>query len=233
MSRLALGFVLGIGPVAAATRTTDAPPAGRIGAVSLSPSLMDALSAAGLIGHGELVAAFHWTLETKRPARAMRRLRERFDGGGHDLPPGLSPVIHETLAPKPRGPRYGISVRGLTVVQPGDDVLEVQVQGLQLPLESGARFRLGYEEEGSSLSQECVVGAVVLAAGVHPAMPGSARTIECNGRGRYQGIPVQVGATVLYFESLGVFLQVEQRIDTPLGRLRGGTRVIDFAMVQR
>jgi hypothetical protein len=31
---------------------------------------------------------------------------------------------------------------------------------------------------------------------------------------------------------LGVFLEVEQRIDSPLGRLRGGTRVISFEMAK-
>ncbi len=231
--RLALGLALCVDPASAATRSVDVPATQRAEAAGLAPALLDALSAAGLVGRGEPVAAFDWTLETKRPARPPRQVRERFDGGRPGQPPGLSPVLHETLAPNPRAPRRGISVRGLTVVYPGDSVLDVQVQGLQLPLAAGARFQLDYAEEGSSLSQECVVGATVVAAGVHPAMPGSARTIDCDGRGHYHGIPVRVGATVLYFESLGVFLQVAQHIDTPIGRLRGSTRVIDFVMLGR
>ncbi len=230
---LLFGLGLGAGALGAETHAADATAAVRAGSVSLPPALVETLSSAGLIGRGEPVAAFDWTLETRRPMRAPRRVRERFDGGGPELPPGLSPVVHETLAPKPRPARRGISVRGLTVVHPGDTVLDVQVQGLQLPLAAGAHFRLDYEEEGSSLSQDCVAGATRAASGVHPAMPGNARTIACDGRGHYHGIPVRVGATVLYLEQLGVFLQVEQHIDTPVGRLRGSTRIIDFEMPRR
>ncbi len=235
LSWLALGLALCVGPAGAArpSPSPDAAVSGQPGTASLPPALVDALFSAGLIGRGEPVAAFDWTLETKRPTRPPRRVRERFDGGGPDLPVGLSPVIHETLAPKPRGPHRGISVRGLTVVHPGDSVVDVQVRGLQLPLAPGARFRLDYDEDGSSLTQQCIVGATLAASTVHPAMPGSARSIECDGRGRYRGIPVKAGATVMYFERLGVFLEVEQHIDTPLGRLRGSTRVIDFEMARR
>ncbi|HMN65974.1 MAG: hypothetical protein KF786_09725 [Burkholderiaceae bacterium] len=123
-------------------------------------------------------------------------------------------------------------MRGLTVLYPGDTVADVSVAELSLPLAPGARFRLDYAEDGASLSQACVVGASVPASSVHPAMPGNAWSIECSGRGRYHGIPVQAGATVLYFVRLGVFLEVEQRIDSPLGRLRGGTRVISFEMAK-
>jgi len=233
---LALCLALCVGAADAATpspASPDAAASAQPGTASLPPALADTLFSAGLIGRGEPVAAFDWTLETKRPTRPARRFRERFEGGGPGLAPGLSPVVHETLAPKPRGPRRGISVRGLTVVHPGDTVLDVQVQGLQLPLSPGARFRLDYDEDGASLTQHCVVGAALAASTVHPEMPGSARTIECDGRGRYHGIPVRAGATVLYFERLGVFLEVEQHIDTPLGRLRGSTRVIDFEMARR
>lgn len=243
LSWLALGLALCIGPAGAAalSPTVPSPPrsppdataTGRASLASLPPALVDTLFSAGLVGRGEPVAAFDWTLENRRPTRPLRRLRERFDGGGPELPAGLSPVTHETLAPRRRGPRRGISVRGLTVVHPGDSVLEVQVQGLQLPLSQGARFRLDYDEDGSSLTQHCVVGAALAASSVHPDMPGSAHSIECDGRGRYHGVAVRAGATVLYFERLGVFLQVEQHIDTPFGRLRGSTRVIDFAMAGR
>lgn len=197
---------------------------------SLPPGLLDSLAAAGLTGSGEPVAAFGWTLETRRPARGPRQIRERFAGSRPGLPLGLSPVVHETLGPKPRGPHQGLSVRGLTIVYPGDTVVDVDVAGLALPLRQGARFRLDYSGDGSSLSQQCVVGATVTASTVHPAMPGDARTIECSGRGRYHGIPVQVGATVMYLVRLGVFLEVEQRVDSPLGRLRGSTRVLSFEM---
>lgn len=238
---LALCFSPG-GAVAGEARAVGAPPVARAtGAASpadatdpatLPPALLEALSAAGLTGRGERVAAFDWTLEIRRPARGPRQIRERFAGSQPGLPLGLSPVLHETLSPRPRGPHQGVSVRGLTVLYPGDTVADVSVAELSLPLAPGARFRLDYAEDGASLSQACVVGASVPASSVHPAMPGNAWSIECSGRGRYHGIPVQAGATVLYFVRLGVFLEVEQRIDSPLGRLRGGTRVVSFEMAK-
>ena len=200
--------------------------------VALPPALLQALSTAGLTGRGERVAAFDWTLEIRRPARGPRQIRERFAGSQPGLPLGLSPVLHETLSPTPRGPHRGVSVRGLTVVYPGDTVADVNVAELALPLAPGARFRLDYADDGASLSQACVVGASVPASSVHPAIPGNAWSIECSGRGRYHGIPVQAGATVLYFVRLGVFLEIEQRIDSPFGRLRGGTRVVSFEMTK-
>src|SRR5690606_39040490 len=109
----------------------------------------------------------------------------------------------------------------------------VRVEGLALPLEQGARFRLDYDEDGSSLTQTCIVGALVPASSVHPAIPGSARAIDCAGRGRYHGIPARVTARVVYFVALGVFLDLDQRIEAPIGHLRGGTRVLSFEMGAR
>lgn len=199
---------------------------------TLPAALIDTLSRTGLTGRGEAVAAFTWTLETRRPARGPRQIRERYAGTPHGAPAGLSPVVHETLSPKPRPARAGVSVRGLTIVRPGDDGLDVRVDGLSLPLEQGAHFRLEFDDEGSSLSQTCIVGALRPAADVHPAMPGGARAIECSGNGSYHGVPVRAVATMLYFVRLGVFLELEQRIDSPLGRLRGSTRVLSFEMAK-
>lgn len=201
------------------------------GAIAALPaSLLQELSTAGLIGRGEPVAAFAWTLEAKRPARAPRRTQERFAGTPPGAPAGLSPVVRETLSPTRRPPRAAVSVRGLMLVHADDTESEVRVHGLALPLEQGAQFRLDYDDDSSSLSQDCVAGALVSAASVHPAIPGSARTIECSGRGRYHGIPVQVAARVVYLIRLGVFVDLEQRIDSPVGRLRSGTRVLSFEM---
>lgn len=197
---------------------------------ALPRGLLDALGATGLIGHGEPVAAFAWTLENKRPARAARQLRERFAGTPRGAPAGLSPMQREVLGPNPRPPRDGVSVRGLTVVRPHDTEVEVRVRDLALPLREGARFRLDYDENGSSLSQECTVGSLVPASTVFESIPGEARDIACSGEGRYRGIPVQVSAKVAYLLRLGVFLVQEQRIDTPLGALRAGTRVLSFEM---
>jgi len=222
--------------VAAAAAATQAPPPSPWpeGNVEALPDvLVQALAKSGLIGRGEPVAAFTWTLEAKRPARAPRRTHERFAGTPPGAPAGLSPMLREHLSPKARPPRAGVSVRGLTVVRADDTGLDVVVDGLALPLEQGAQFQLDYHEDGSSLAQSCTVGALVPASNVHAAIPGSARTIDCSGRGRYHGIPVRVTATVVYLVELGVFLDVEQRIEAPVGRLRGGTRVLSFEMGPR
>lgn len=200
---------------------------------ALQPSMVDALTSSGLIGRGEPFAAFSWVLETKRPARALRRVREYFAGTPPGAPTGLSPMVRETLAPKPRPARLGVSVRGLALIQPDDTEPDIGVQGLRLPLEQGARFRLDFEEDGSSLSQDCVAGSLVPGSSVHPEIPGQARAIDCSGQGSYHGVPVRVFARVLYFVSLGVFLDVEQRIETPVGSLRSGTRVLSFEMAKR
>jgi hypothetical protein len=197
---------------------------------ALPGGLLEALAATGLIGRGDPVAAFAWTLENKRPARAARRLHERFAGTPQGAPAGLSPMQREVLGPEPRPPRAGVSVRGLTVVRPNDTEVDVRVRDLALPLREGSRFRLDYDEDGSSLSQECTVGGLVPASVVFASIPGEARDIACSGEGRYRGIPVQVSAKVAYFLRLGVFLVQEQRIDTPLGALRAGTRVLSFEM---
>lgn len=223
-----LGIVAG-----AATPRAEAATAADGDVAALPAALIETLSRAGLTGRGEPVAAFTWTLETRRPARGPRQIRERYAGTPTGAPLGLSPVVHETLSPKPRPPRAGVSVRGLTIVRPDDDGIDVRVDGLSLPLEQGARFRLEFDQEGSTLSQTCIVAASRPAAGVHPALPGDARAIECSGRGSYHGVPVQVVATMLYFVRLGVFLEVEQRIDSPLGRLRGSARVLSFEMAKR
>jgi hypothetical protein len=236
IARFAIAWLAFAAPVASAPAATQAPPPfpwpeGKVDA--LPGELVEALAKAGLIGRGEPVAAFAWTLEAKRPARSPRRTRERFAGTPPGAPVGLSPVLREHLAPKVRPARAGVSVRGLTVVRADDAGLDVVVDGLALPLEQGARFQLDYHEDGSSLAQSCTVGALVPASSVHAAIPGSARAIDCSGRGRYHGIPVRVTAKVVYLVALGVFLDVEQRIEAPVGHLRGGTRVLSFEMGPR
>lgn len=224
---------LAAGAVGAASATGQPGAGGADGVAALSASLVGDLSASGLIGRGEPVAAFAWTLEHRRPLRASRRVHERYAGTPQGAPAGLSPVLRETVGPKPNPARAGISVRGLTVVHANDTGLDVRVEGLVLPLESGARFRLAYDEDGSSLAQECVVGGLAPATSVHPAIPGNARTIDCSGKGSYHGIPVGVAARVVYLVGLGVFVNLEQRIDSPFGPLRAGTRVLSFEAGKR
>lgn len=198
-----------------------------------APGLIASLREAGLIGAGEPVARFSWTLEVKRPMRDPKVVSERFLGSPAGGFAGLSPMIR-TYGPQPVDPAPGarpvLSVRGLTTLRPDETALEVGVQGLRLPLVQGAGFGLDWHDDGAKLEQACTVVGQEPAATLNPALPGPARRIECEGKGRYKGIPVGVSATVFYLERLGVFVQAENTIRTPLGALRSWTRVTGFAM---
>lgn len=242
-------------PSANATPASSASPnsASVAGLPPLGAALREALTRAGLIGRAvDPVQAFSWTLESSRPARPPRWQRERFAGTPPGLTAGLSPIWREYLPGNPQeaasaspdagsappapaaasGPADGYTVRGLMIVHPDDSELPVHVAGLSLPLTEGARFRLDYNDDGASLSQTCTVGASEPAASLYPTLPGEARTIACAGQGSYRGIPVRGGATVAYLPRLGVFLNVEQHIDSPLGRLRWATRIVNFELAR-
>lgn len=197
------------------------------------PGLIAGLREAGLIGAGEPVARFAWTLEVKRPMRDPKVVSERYLGSPGGGFAGLSPMIR-TYAPQPAAPDAGVrpvlSVRGLTTLRPEETALEVAVQDLRLPLAQGARFRLDWHDDGAKLEQACTVIGQEPAATLNPALPGPARRIECEGKGSYKGIPVGVSATVFYLERLGVFVQAENTIRTPLGALRSWTRITGFSM---
>lgn len=213
----------------------------------LRASVLDALASSGLIGGaGDRVAAFAWTLESTRPLRSPRWQHERFSGTPPGVPAGLSPIWRQYLPGDPReaqtaapgpigadqaaaaGPADGYSARGLMIVRPDDAELPVRIAGLVLPLVAGAQFGMSYDEDGASLSQTCTVGASAPAASIHPGLPGEAQSVTCAGRGSYRGIPVRGGASVVYLPRLGVFLNVEQHIDSPFGKLRWSTRVLSF-----
>jgi len=199
-----------------------------------APSLIEALRRAGLIGEGvDPVPRFAWTLETKRPLRDPKLVSERFLGSPSGGLSGLSPMMR-SYSPQPpavgSGERTVLSVRGLATVHPGESQLGVSIEGLQLPLRDGAGFRLDWSDDGGRLEQRCRAGAREPAAALNPALPGEARRIDCEGEGRYKGIPVGVSTTVYYLERLGVFLQAENTIRSPLGPLRSWTRIRGFSM---
>lgn len=167
-----------------------------------------------------------------RPLRAPRRHRETFAGTPPGDPAGLSPMVREELAEDGRTKRIvrGVSVRGLMFVKPRDTALDVRVRDLHMPLTRGERFRIEYDDGDGDLVEDCHVGAEVAASTLHPAIPGSATRIDCTGVGRYKRIGVSVSATVMYLHEPGVFVGVEQAIDSPLGRLRSGVRIVSFSM---
>lgn len=194
--------------------------------------MLEELRASGLIGTAEPVQPFAWTIVMTRPLRSPRRHRETYAGTPPGAPLGLSPMVRDELDEDGRTKRtvHGVSVRGLVFVKPGEARLDVRVHGLRMPLQPGERFRIEYDEGDGELVEDCRVGGDVAASTVHPAIPGRATRIECAGSGRYKRIRVRVSATVMYLHEPGVFVGVEQSIDSPLGRLRSGVRVVAFAM---
>jgi hypothetical protein len=194
--------------------------------------VLDSLRRSGLIGGDvEPVPAFTWVLERQRPGRSARQSEEAFSGSPSGQLAGLALMVRTHL-PR-RGPEAGrtrLSVRGLATVDHDDDDVAVEVEGLALPLREDARFSLRLNDGDAVLEQHCRVGASRPAAGLHPALPGMARAIECNGRGSYRGIPVRVEATVHYLEKLGVFLRAESVLHSPLGPFRSTIRITSFSM---
>lgn len=187
------------------------------------------LRSTGLAGsEGGPVAPFSWVLEKKRPGRSPKPVWETFEGSRAGPDAGLSPMVRR-YAPTEAGNRI-LSLRGLTTIQRTDESLDVEVEGLRLPFTDGASFRLRWHDDKASLEQLCSAGEIGPASALHPAMPGNARRIECSGDGRYRGIPVGVGATVFYLEQLGVFIETQATIRSPLGPLRTTTRITDFSM---
>jgi len=199
---------------------------------SIAPNLLQELHASGLIGTAEPVRPFAWTIEMTRPLRAARHRRETYAGTPTGAPAGLSPMVRHELTEEGRTKRtvHGVSVRGLVFVRPGENELEVRVRDLRMPLEQGQRFRIEYDDDSGALAEDCTVGVEVAASVVHAAIPGRATRIECEGTGRYKRIPVSVSAKVMYLHEPGVFVAVEQAIDSPLGRLRSGVRVVAFSI---
>lgn len=196
------------------------------------PALLETLRTSGLIGgEGVPVPPFSWTLETKKPGRDPRQATEVFAGSPPGDLSGLSPMVRRYLPSNPNAAVTPVlSVRGLTSLHSGDKTLDAEVQGLRLPLMEGAHFQLHWSDDGARLDQVCTIGTPSPAAELHASLPGTARRIECSGEGRYKGIPVGAGATVYFFEQLGVFLDVEHSIRTLLGQLRTTTRIVDFSM---
>ncbi len=202
---------------------------------SVPPQLLEALQASGLIGTAEPVRPFTWTLVMTRPLRAPRHRRETYAGTPPGALPGLSPMMREELTEEGRTKRtvHGVSVRGLMFVKAGETKLDVRVHGLRMPLTQGQRFRIEYDDDNGELLEDCRIGGEVPAAIVHASIPGLATRIDCAGSGRYKRIGVQVSATVMYLHEAGVFVGVEQAIDSPFGPIRSEVRIVSFAMGER
>ena len=197
----------------------------------LAPEIQRAVRATGLVGAGEPVAPFEWTLEVKRPMRKPFRVVERYAGTQSGEPAGATSLTRSTFDPagKPTGVRKYLSVRGLFRVRADDDRLDAEVDGVKMPLAAGSAYRVtASRAEDERVTQRCTVADRVPAAQVFAALPGEAIRIRCAGEAQWHGVKIGLETSVFYLERLGVFIGVHDTFRSPVGKLETVTRVLSF-----
>lgn len=212
-----------IASVAMATALVGA--ARAIEPTDLQPGVMEELHRTGLISEAVPVAAFRWLVENKRPMRKPRRIEETFKGQAA----GLSPVARRIFdsAGKPESSAY-ISVRGLIRLDAEDRTIAATIDGMKLPLLPGREFTVAFTRDGHPVRQRCVVGPRESASTLHAQLPGTLLGIDCKGDGRYAGMKVKVNSRIDFIESLGVFFDRQDVLDSPLGRFENTNRIVEF-----
>lgn len=195
----------------------------------LSPNVLQQARRAGLVTQSvDPIPRFSWSLEQRRPLRSTRRLSETFAGNSTPGTAGLSPITRITTRPDGDRRADGVSLRGLMALSPEDEALDARLEGFSLPMRPGARFTLDYEHDNGRARQACTVGVPKPASSVFASIPGEVFLIDCSGDARYRGIRVGLSSTVAYFQMLGVFINLADVIDTPLGKIHSGTRITAF-----
>ncbi len=194
----------------------------------LSPTVLKQARNAGLVTQGiDPIPRFSWSLEQRRPLRSTRRMSESFQGSDAATA-GLSPMTRITMRDDGDRRVDGVSLRGLMAFSPEDEALDARIEGFTLPMRTGARFTLNYQHDDGRAQQSCTVGASQPASSVFAAIPGDVFLIDCNGDARYRGIRVGLSSRVAYFQKLGMFVNLADVIDTPLGRIHSGTKITAF-----
>lgn len=203
----------------------------RIHAEDLSRPLMQQVRDAGLgLDSGPAIPAFQWRLELKRPLRRAREVQEYFEGSRLAGPPGMSATFRHDLPREGDATSDAVTVRGLVRVSPEDDHVGARVEGLVFPLLAGKSFRVRVRDPGIDIGQTCTVSARVAASQVHARLAGEASLIVCEGKGRYKGFDVKMTSTVYFLDVLGMFLNTQDIIESPIGVLRSSTRILDLKM---
>ena len=203
---------------------------------SLPQALLQKIQSAGLESPGAPeIPAFQWRLDIKRPFRRARQMEERYQGSKAGEHTGMSPTLRYdyprdgSVATVP-GAIEGraVSVRGLIRVSPEDKQVNARVEGLNFPLATGATFKLSYQESDIDLRQSCAVIEKLASNQLHAALRGEASRIVCTGKGKYKSFDVKVQSNLYFVEALGMFLNTQDLIETPLGKLVASTRILDL-----
>jgi hypothetical protein len=200
----------------------------RVSPDDLSRDLMKQVQAVGLTVPGAPeIPAFQWRLEYKRPLRKSREIQEHYAGSRAGPLSGLSATYRYDYPLQGEQNSDAVSIRGLVRVSPDDKSIPAKVEGLRFPLEVQAVFKVHVKESGADVAQECQVLNVVSASVLFASLKGEAVHIECKGKGKYKGFEVTMHSTLYFIQALGVFFNAQDLIDSPLGKFKSTTRILD------
>jgi hypothetical protein len=195
----------------------------------LPKPLLQQVKALGLTVPGAPeIPAFYWQLELKRPLRKARNIQEHFLGSQAGPNSGLSPTFRFDYPKESEKTSDALSVRGLVRVSPEDAQISARVEGLSFPLDSNATFKIFLKEPGIDVTQACSVKSKTPSSQLHANLKGESSLIECTGRGRYKGFDVSLHSTLYFIEALGIFFNALDVIDSPVGKLKASTKIIDL-----
>jgi hypothetical protein len=201
----------------------------RVHPEDLPKPLLQQVKALGLTLPGAPeIPQFYWRLELKRPLRRAREIQENFLGSQAGPNSGLSPTYRFDYPKESEKTSDALSVRGLVRVSPEDNHISARVEGLSFPLESKSSFKIHLKEPGIEVTQNCVVMGKAAASQLHVNLKGEASLIECSGQGRYKGFDVKLHSTLHFIDTLGMFFNSLDLIDSPVGKLKAVTRILDL-----
>jgi len=201
----------------------------RVHAEDLPRPLLRQVQEAGLgLDGGPAIPAFQWRLELKRPLRPAREVQEHYEGSRPGAPQGLSATFRYDYPRQSEKTSDALTARGLVRVSPEDDHVGARLEGLSFPLLAGKAFTVVVKDPGVEVTQQCSVAERRPASQIHAALTGEASRIVCEGKGRYKGFDVKMTSTVYFIDALGLFLNTQDIIDSPLGVLRSSTRIVDL-----
>jgi hypothetical protein len=194
----------------------------------LSRELLKLVQAVGLtVAGAPEIPAFQWRLEYKRPLRKVREIQEHYAGSQAGPLSGLSATYRYDYPLQGEQNSDAVSLRGLVRVSPDDKSIPAKVEGLRFPLELQAVFKVHVKESGADVAQDCAVLNMVPASVVFPSLKGEAVHIECKGKGKYKGFEVSMHSTLYFIQSLGMFFNTQDVIDSPLGKFRSTSKILD------
>lgn len=206
--------------------------------LNLNPALKQALDQTGLVGGTTPASpAFTWTIETTRPFKQPRIVDETFRPTAIH---GVNQFTYWVVSPKPddkileelKKPQPNVfSVRGLERFQETDQNLSFSIGALALAPALGKKFDLLVVFEKRQMNQQCEVMSVRDAAAWSPSIKGQASVITCQGKGQYLGGTVSIVSTILYFHSLGMFLNEREDIKSPIGSFALVKKITQFKLL--